>query len=412
MTQLQLEIGCRELTVPAVILTLAAAIFLSLVLASEDASAVDWGAALNHSGDLQVEVQGIAADGDQVFVLAKGRPNSAFTLVHRWYDGTAWHDWEEVVSQASDVWEGEADICADGGRAHMAWIDRRGTADYNLYYTWFEDGTWGPQTKLDIDEVSFDVRPYEPSIVAEGGEVHIAWREVPSMALRIVYRWYDGMDWSQPEIVFDHLASSDFGSPDIALDGDTVHFVWKNQPGTGRPFDVLHRSYDGTTWSSPVMVNIDSQDENQDGPEVVAGHGMAHVVWYEESSGDWNVKYRGLEDGAWGPVLDLGPSGGLGNQNRSHIAMEGPYLFLVWQDDRDGTEGIYLRQFNGTDWEDEEEVTSDVAHPSQRPRVAVEGAVVHLAWDAIEDLQPHTYYRRGDLDSAPPSSTIDPLADS
>jgi Neuraminidase (sialidase) len=94
--------------------------------------------------------------------------------------------------------------------------------------------------------------------------------------------------------------------------------------------------------------------------------------------------------------LDGGVAGAAGSGN-PRICCEGPRLYVVWTDGRNGSNDIYFRRSvdEGATWEPEVRLDTDVAGAahSYAPRIVCQGARVHVVWQDLRNGSADVYYR-------------------
>ncbi|UCC92332.1 MAG: Ig-like domain-containing protein [Thermoplasmata archaeon] len=390
-------------------LSLAFLAVLTVVVISGSTSGETWDDHLNITEDMRMTIEDVATDGDQVFVLGKGRYTWPYGLVLKWYDGEEWHPWVMVGDEASWTWFATASIDAEDGVAHLVWVDMRaGWAFYDLYYTTFENGTFGNHTKLDVGNDRHMFWPYVPEIVVQDGQVHVIWRELPfTEDDRLKYRRFNGTEWEDTVILYGD-ARSTIMDPCLAVEGGTVHIVWKDSPYMQDGYSLLYRTWDGEQLSRVEIVAVDITSQFQASPDIVVRDGTVHIVWSENTTGPSDIKYRVKDGGRWGRTIDLTP-GDINEQSHISIDSEGPYMFLTWRH-WDGDRGVIrFRWVNGTDWQDDVNLTDDIEYNHERAVLAVGGGQVHVAWYLTSPWGWTPFYTRGFFDEEPPFASLEPL---
>lgn len=81
--------------------------------------------------------------------------------------------------------------------------------------------------------------------------------------------------------------------------------------------------------------------------------------------------------------------------NKSCMDGSGSYIFVVWDDSRDGNFEIYYKRStnSGQNWEADTRLTTDPA-VSAIPTVTVLGTFVHITWVDFRNGNPEIYYKR------------------
>ncbi len=252
-------------------------------------------------------------------------------------------------------------------------------------------GSWGEEIEISRDTTN--EAHAGPVIVAEGGEAHVVWYAPGQDGdLDIIYRHFDGDAWLQEEEVNTDPASTEEILPDVAVDGDDVHFVWADY--RDGDLDIYYRHLNGTIWEAEVEVSVDNLGEQQWEPSISADSGMVHVVWADGDL-DRDIYYRRFNGTGWEQEVKLSEDPGFEDQYWPEVVAVGDEVHVVWSDKRDGDSDIYYRHFNGTDWGPEQDISVDVGFEDQgNPSIAVDGNVVHVSWNDRADGDWDIYYRR------------------
>jgi len=151
------------------------------------------------------------------------------------------------------------------------------------------------------------------------------------------------------------------------------------------------------SWSSDMRLtnNAAPSEANWRGQAVASVGSYVYAVWADDRDGNWEIYYkRATNNGlTWGPDTRLTNEGN--NSCYPSVAAYGSYVYVVWQDDRDGNWEIYLlRSENyGTSWYSAIRLTNNWGS-SLRPSVAAYYRNVHVAWhdDRMENWE--IYYKR------------------
>ncbi len=372
----------------------------------ETRGAEQWDDIVKIASDWELFCNDIAVEGDHVYVVGTHRNGTRYDIVFIHYDGDAWQPIQVVNTDVGDVSRRDPVVAAAAGRAHVVWVDYRDSAtDADIYYRYFDGAEWGPEEELSNDATS----EYQlfPSVAASGDEVHVVWQDAGDGDSDILYRHFEDDSWGDEVFISNDSSTESQGHPKIAVEGDDVHVVWLDN-GDGDQ-DVYHRHFNGKTWLAEEEVSEDSAREAQQIPTLAISNGNIHVAW--EYWGD--IYHRGFDGSHWGPVVQVGSPTGEGRQTNPDIAAEGEYAFLVWEDFRSlpTTESdVFFRFFNGTDWEQEYEISEDLQDRSQyRQHIAVENGVAHVVWMDSGSGTYDCHYLRGVFDRQPPWSWVAPL---
>jgi hypothetical protein len=339
-------------------------------------------------------------------VVGIQRNGTGFNIVFLHHDGDAWQPIQVVNTDVGDVNRRDPVVAAAAGRAHVVWVDLRdASGDSDIYYRNFDGTNWGPEEEISSD-ATFEGQIL-PSVDASDKEVHVVWMDDEDADYSIIYRRFKDDTWGEEVLVSNDTANDWQGFPKVAVEGEDVHIVWLDN-GDG-DYDVYHRNFNGKAWMAEEEVSEDSATEAQHNPALAVSNGKVHVAWQLRD----DIYHRGSDGGEWGPVEQVGSPTGKGMQHYPDIAAEGDHALLVWEDFRlpPGTEAdVFFRSFNGTDWEQEYEISEDLDNRSQyRQHITVENGVAHVVWMDSGSGTYDCHYRRGVLDRQPPWSWVAPL---
>ena len=344
------------------------------------------------SVDVGVEDQewpSIAANGDNVHVVWENQEDGDTDIYYRLFNGTSWEPIEEISIELRDEEEVNPSIAIEGNEVHVVWEERR-FGDRDIYYRRFDGLTWRPELEVSMDPTTG--YQHDPAIAVYGNDVHVVWEDRRDFDPDIYYRRFDGTTW-QPELEI----STDMGTewqrdPSIAVDGNNVHVVWAD-PGDG-DFDIYHRYYDGTNWQPALDISTDATTEEQERPSVAAYNGEVHVVWEDRWDGDGDIYYRHFDGIAWTSEIEISTDALTEDQGNPSIACDGDRLHVAWIDAGDGDSDIYYKYFNGTEWQPELEISTDMGTENQYdPTIAADAGTVHIAWRDLGDGDWDIYYR-------------------
>jgi hypothetical protein len=207
--------------------------------------------------------------------------------------------------------------------------------------------------------------------------------------------------------------------PALASSGTGILFaVWED----GRNGGVFNRDVffsrstdGGSTWQEPD-VPVSDDVGNQIRPDLAydpdrGPSGRLYAVWQDEREGNYDIYFAYSDDAAdpTEPIADIDWQGqeklnddtGVAAQLNPSIALgpEGEEVYVVWQDQRNGNDDIYLVRYDyGTlEWSDNYFVTDDpdtTAQNQMAPSISVESAEgrVVVAWEDWRDpLHPEIY---------------------
>ena len=201
-------------------------------------------------------------------------------------------------------------------------------------------------------------RSEDPSIVAGGGFVHMAWNDNRTGIMQTFYRRSsdNGITWGSETQLTNAPEFAYF--PMLHAFGSDVDLVWGNR--TGSAFDIFYKSSSdfGTTWGAEQHLTSGAATSaypviTHDGPNV-------HLVWWD-FKGDVYYRYSSNGGTSWDPATSLVSAGSA--PSNPFITAAGPTLHLIWLDHRDGYPAIYYKRNPTGNSHAAEEVTETSTTP-------------------------------------------------
>jgi len=168
----------------------------------------------------------IAVSGEYVYVVWHSRQDNGLNIfLKRSSDGGANWDAEEQVSTSNSA--AHSSIAVAGASVHVVWGDHRDGEQSEVYIRNSYDAglSWGPETR--VSELPFD--SWVPTVEASGGNVYVAWVDTRDGNEEEYFRRSaDGGQTWQPVTRLTANAANSW-APSLAVDGETLHFVWFDQ---------------------------------------------------------------------------------------------------------------------------------------------------------------------------------------
>jgi hypothetical protein len=186
-------------------------------------------------------------------------------------------------------------------------------------------------------------------------------------------------------------------SPKAAVDtSGNVHLVWyDNTPGN---YEVYYRkgTNGGTTWASAKRLTSTS-GASQRPVVAVSPSGHLHVIWWDETPGNAEVYYGKSTDGGttWEAAKRLAWTAGQSSYPSLAVYSSGT-VHAVWQDNTPGNYEIYYRKSadGGATWGTAKRLTW-TSGSSGRPGVAVSSSGhIHLVWQDDTPGKAEIYYKK------------------
>ena len=248
------------------------------------------------------------------------------------------------------------------------------------------------------------------------GTVHIVWMDdtdnyVPGSGIDIdifyISRSRCG-SWSSPELVSTN--SNDYSYvPSIAVEnspaGPVVNVVWTEyNPSPSILHGILYNRRDSTgSWlpTGPELVSIATDCMGCFGALAVQPDGTVHTVWWDDTSGGWDVMYNMRGPGVTGSWLPGGPeivSDDLVNRWSVDPSLDvepNGIVHVVWDYDTGGNDWkVYYNYRDSTgNWQPNSEMIFPSASYPAFPFIAVDASgIPHVVWCEIGYLYCNILY--------------------
>jgi hypothetical protein len=157
----------------------------------------------------------VAASGDLAWAVWTDYGADTDVML-RHYNGTAWGNPVIVATEKVEAYQGQIDVAASNGVAHIVWVDAR-DGDNDIFYRSSGPEGWTPAEELSSDVLA--TNRMRPSVAADDGVVHVVWMENDGGNWKLVYRSYDGRTLGTPAV----LSAGNEKFPRIAADDGKVH---------------------------------------------------------------------------------------------------------------------------------------------------------------------------------------------
>jgi len=258
---------------------------------------------------------------------------------------------------------------------------------------------------IDVCGLSISDDYFSEDIIANGSIIHAVY-EFADLPSRDDIRYRKSTDGGQTwgNKVWISNASGNSSHPAIALkNNDTIYVVFADWRHGNDTVDVyFSRSTDGGShWRNPAdTTQVDQRRTvakyNSWHTNIAANNSYIHIVWadnrvqnnyeiyYNRSS---NCGINWMHDGSGGNGYNL--TNVAGDSEFPDIAIDGNSVYVVWQDDRPDSAGIWFRcsPNNGSSWPDssKKRLYTSGGHPA----VAADANGVYVVWE----IGTHLYHR-------------------
>lgn len=247
----------------------------------------------------------LAADaaGNTFAVWTQGQPPDTPMRVwsSRYATGSGWEQAEPLDTGAGhDTYSPYVAVNSAGSHAVAVWREANENGDYSLFARLYAAGAWGEVT-LVADGVN--ALTYAKGSIDSAGSIDIVWTDGSTLAA--VRHEAGTADWSEPEVIAQHIRWNGIMDPDLGMDanGNTL-LVWA-QRAVNNYFIAAsrHQHEPGAKWAAPESIDFTEPIPISSGSVQLAVNpaGYAVAVWqrqvdicanrYEPSSG-WKTPQR------------------------------------------------------------------------------------------------------------------------
>ena len=280
---------------------------------------------------------------------------------------------------------------SSGKAVHTIWVDGTPGNDDILYK---RDGADYDPTTLNLSNNAGSST--DAKIAVSGNNVHVVWEDGTSGNSEVLYkRSTDGGATFGPIINLSNNAGFST-NPAIAVSGNNVYVVWNDDTPTN--LDIFYRrSTDGGGSFTEPLKNLSGNAGTSSRPAIAVSGNSVHVVWDDDTSGNFEILYRrSLDGGSTFPNIIKNLSSSVGTSFDAAIAVSGNNVHVVWADNTPGNFDILYRRSldGGSTFPNVIKNLSDNAGGSFEPAIAVSGNNVHVAWQDNTPGNSDILYRR------------------
>jgi hypothetical protein len=283
-------------------------------------------------------------------------------------------------------------IAASVTTVHVVWQDNR-DGNWEIYYLRSPDNgiSWGSETRLTNNSSTSEL----PTICADGLNVHIVWQDSRDGNTEIYYKKSvnGGLNWgTDTRLTFNSSAST---NPSITIFSTSLNIVWQDNTSGNNEIYSYYSTNNGTNWSS--FIRLTNNTSSSEKPCINRNGQGVYCVWQDNRDGNYEIYSKRSIDGGVTWSSDSRVTNNSGNSKSASVAGSGTNIAVVWKDDRDGNEEIYMNSSinYGIYWGTDKRLTNNVAG-SDCPSIAVSGNTLQVVWHDSRDnsISEEIYYKR------------------
>jgi len=174
----------------------------------------------------------------------------------------------------------------------------------------------------------------DSSIVADGTNIYITWRDVIAGNAEILFSKSTdgGATFSVPQNISNSAGFS--VEPFITTDGTNLYVTWFDNTA-GNPEILFSKSTDGgVTFSVPQNISNNAGDSRV--PAIITDGTNLYVTWWDDTAGNFEILFSKSTDGGTTFSVPQNISNNAGQSRLSAIATDGTNIYVTWDDNSAG----------------------------------------------------------------------------
>ena len=242
---------------------------------------------------------------------------------------------------------------------------------------------------------------YDPAVATDiSGNIHVVWEDNTPGNWEIYYKRSTdgGLTWTTKRLTWTARYSQ---NPAIAIDSSgNIHVVW--QDNTSGNYEIYYkRSTDGgTTWQPPKRLTWSSGDSEN--PAIaIDSSGNIHVVWEDDTHGNYEIYYKRSTDGGstwntqrltWNYGNSVDPAIAIDSSGNIHVVWANDQLFYDYE--------IYYKRSKdgGTTWQPPRRLTWN-SYDTYDPAIAIDSSGnIHVVWEYYTSYNNYEIYYKMSTD--------------
>jgi len=353
-------------------------VMLILLVSVEPAEAQVFSTPVNLSGNSSTSTTGqigVDGQGNISVVWSDNAPGNFDLFFRRSADGVNFSAPLNLSSNTGNSFRPEMAIDSQGS-LNVVWHDNS-PGNFDVFFSRSTDGV-NFSAPVNLSANSGD--SLFPQIAVDGqGRVNVVWQDNTLGNAEIFFRQSaDGVSFSAAVNVSANTGSSLFSK--IAVDGEgNISLLWSDDtPGNSDIF--FSSSVDGVNFSAPLNLSANSGSSFFE-TMVADDLGNVHVVWSDDTPGNFDIFYRRSSDGVtFSPRVNV--SGNTGDSFAPRVGVDNQgTTSVVWHDSSPGNFDIlYRHSADGMNFTALVNLSANTGD-SVFPRMAVDGlGIVHVTW--------------------------------
>jgi hypothetical protein len=352
-------------------------IWLLFVFVSPAVCQAGWesvGGVVNVDGNEDAEYPTLVFSGDTPYICWHESNTSNKRIYAKHFNGTDWvSDGNELNVDLNDV-SGYPSMAIRNGSPVVTWSER--SSPDQVYAKYLNGTVWehvsSVEPSLNVD-VNTDAR--FPSIICDANTPYVTWFEHVVPEDQVFVKKYNGSDWEQIGGGLQSGGSDNARESEVDVINGTPYVVWQER---GK---VFVRFWNGTSWE-PLGGRVDNGavKGKECYPEIAGIGNTPYVAWDEEvDGGDICIYVKWFNGTDW---ESLGGALNMTNGDACNPALicDNGTPYVSWHED-DGDDYVYAKYWNGSDWVLLGNYINDnTDREAQYASIAILNGTLYVAW--------------------------------
>ena len=259
-------------------------------------------------------------------------------------------------------------LVIDGaGRSVIAWSHRLSFFNWEVYVRRFDGSAWvevGMDSATGVGVSDTSSESLFPSLAVDAqGNPAVAWQDRTAGPSEVYVRHFDGVSWQSPGGVSAFAVGGSAKNTSLCFDAAQRIIVAWDDLDTNLDRQIYVRRFDGTSWQELGVGSAsgggisDTVDDSILPSLIVDATGDPVIAWSDDTSGNEEIYVRRFDGTSWQEVGSGSATGGgvsntVGDSSHPSLVLDDVgRLVLAWQDGSSGNHEIYVRRFDGSNWQ-------------------------------------------------------------
>jgi hypothetical protein len=334
----------------------------------------------------------VAANGSYIHVVWYDYRDGNYEIYYKRSNdnGESWDSDIRLTNEGSPSYYPA--VAVNGNNVHTVWEDQR-DGNREIYYKKSTDN--GENWESDIRLTTQNSDSKEPSVAADGNNIHVVWRDIRDGNREIYYKRSidNGENWeSDIRLTTDNAESY---NPSVAVDGNNIHVVWFDKRDGNHEIYYKRSTDNGNSWNNDKRLT--NEGSYSFGPVIEVDGNNIHIVWFVERDKTTDLYYkRSIDNGEnWISDVRLTNHDSTTEDATVSIAVNKINVHIVWSSNKDGNDEIYYKRSttNGETWDSDIRLTNEGSY-SVEPVIEADGTNIHILWTDLRDGNSEIYYKQ------------------